>query len=262
MSEVTVRARGVGVDLGGVPVLRDVDLDVRPGDFLGLVGPNGAGKTTLLRALLGLVPLAEGSVELCGTSPRRATRRVAYVPQRHAFVWDFPISVEQVAMTGRVRHVGWLRGPRVHDYRCVRRALRRVEMADLSARTIGDLSGGQKQRVLIARALAAEPDVLVLDEPFTGVDMPTQELLTILLRDLAREGMTVVTTTHDLAGAMATCSRIGLVNRGIVAEGTPEDMRDPELWMRAFGVSAGSPLLASVGAHVDVVDDDWEEVAC
>lgn len=261
MSERVVSARGLAVDLGGRRVLSDVDLDVAEGELLGLVGPNGAGKTTLLRGLLGLVPLSAGESTVCGTSPRRAHRRTGYVPQRHTFAWDFPVSVEQVVMTGRVRHVGWLRQPGVGDFKAVRRALRLVEMEDLARRTIGELSGGQKQRVLIARALATHPRVLFLDEPFTGVDVPTQELLTDLLARLADDGVAVLMTTHDLAGAMATCHRVALVNRGIVAQGSPEELRDPETWIRAFGVRAGSPLLASIGlAPLPVAAA--EEIAC
>lgn len=263
-AEALVRARGLTVDFGPRRVLADVDLDVAPGEFLGLVGPNGAGKTTLLRGLLGLVPLAAGTSTIDGVAPRKAWRKTGYVPQRHTFAWEFPISVEQVVMTGRVRHLGWLRTAKAADYRLCRRALERVEMADLAQRTIGELSGGQKQRVLIARALATSPRVLFLDEPFTGVDMPTQELLTTLLRELADEGVAVLMTTHDLSGAMATCSRIALVKAGIVADGSPSTMRDPRLWMDTFGVSADSPLLASMGmaqlagGHCD----DEEDRAC
>ncbi|GAB3708614.1 anchored repeat-type ABC transporter ATP-binding subunit [Mariniluteicoccus flavus] len=261
-----VDVRGVAVDLGGRRVLSDIDLAVDAGELLGLVGPNGAGKTTLLRTLLGLVRPVAGTVTVEGRTPARASRRLGYVPQRHEFAWDFPISVEAVVMSGRVRHIGWLRQPGVADHRLVRRALARVRLTDLADRTVGQLSGSQRQRVLIARALATDPSILLLDEPFTGVDMPTQELLGELFRALAAEGTTVVMTTHDLADAMASCDRICLVNRRIVADGTPDDVRDPELWMRAFGVSATSPLLASVGAATSspatVPTDSREDVAC
>lgn len=239
---------GVAVDLGGRRVLHDVDLHVAPGELLALLGPNGAGKTTLLRTLLGLVRAAEGKVRVAGQEPGRGWRHVGYVPQRHEFAWDFPITVEDVVMSGRTRHIGWLRRPGRDDHRAVRDALRTSGMADLADRTVGELSGGQRQRVLIARALATRPTVLLLDEPFTGVDMPTQEQLTELFIELSRSGTTLVMTTHDLAQAMATADRVCLVNRTVIADSTPEELRDPAMWMRAFGVSGSSPLLTIVGA--------------
>lgn len=254
---------GLDVDLGRRRVLSDVNLSIDAGQLVSLVGPNGAGKTTLLRALLGLVPTRAGQIRVQGKGPRQASRYVGYVPQRHNFAWEFPISVEGVVMSGRVRQVGWLRQPRGVDYQAVRRALKRVEMSELAERTVGELSGGQRQRVLIARALATEPTALFLDEPFTGVDVPTQELLTVLARELSHEGTTVLMTTHDLPAAMATSDRVVLINKGIVAAGTPAEVSDPSLWMRAFGVSAGSPLLASIGSVLgDGHHDDEEAVAC
>lgn len=236
------------VRLGGRPVLRDVTLEAPSGEFCALVGPNGAGKTTLLRAILGLVRTSGGTVTIGGEPSTQWLRRIGYVPQRHAFAWDFPIDVENVVLSGRVRHIGWLRRARVRDHVLVGRALEKVSMSDLAKRPVGELSGGQRQRVLIARALASDPKLLLLDEPFTGLDMPSQELLTTLFTALAAEGTTVLMTTHDLPAAMATCERVTLINRTVVASGTPEQLRrHPKLWMRAFDVSADSPLLSSVG---------------
>jgi manganese/iron transport system ATP-binding protein len=231
-----IAVENLAVQLGGRIVLEDATLTVPPGELIGLLGPNGAGKTTLLRAALGLLKPLRGRVIVGGD--------LGYVPQRHEFAWDFPISVEDVVMTGRTGRLGLLRRPGVTDWQAVDEALERVRMGDLRDRTVGELSGGQRQRVLVARALALRPSALLLDEPFTGLDVPTQELLSELLESLAREERAVLMTTHDLAGAMDGCDRIALLNRTIVAVGTPAELADEdELWMRTFGIGERSPLL-------------------
>jgi manganese/iron transport system ATP-binding protein len=240
---------GLTVRLGGRTVLDDIDLRVDHKDFIGLVGPNGAGKTTLLRAVLGLVPRAAGTVEVEGRPVSRIRHRIGYVPQRHEFAWDFPVNVENAVLSGRVRRIGWLRRAGVGDYRAVNAALARVGMTDLRHRPVGQLSGGQRQRVLVARALALDPGILLLDEPYTGLDVPTQELLTELFTELSQEGRAVLMTTHDLVAAMHTCSRLCLVNRTVIASGTPDGLRDAELWQRAFGIRPGSPLLTALGVE-------------
>ncbi|WP_275002349.1 anchored repeat-type ABC transporter ATP-binding subunit [Promicromonospora iranensis] len=251
---VVLEVHDLAVVLGGRPVLNDVRLEVAEGELLGLVGPNGAGKTTLLRAVLGLVP-SSGRISIAGQDVHRGrkrtrsaavTRSIGYVPQRHEFAWDFPVTVEEAVLTGRVTRIGWLRGARAEDYREVRRALDRVEMTHLRKRPVGELSGGQRQRVLVARALALNPRILLLDEPFTGLDVPTQEHLTELFRELADEERAVIMTNHDLLGAVHACDRLCLLNRSVVASGTPAELAGPEPWMRAFGVSAGSPLLTAI----------------
>lgn len=245
--------RDVSVELGGRLVLHDADLDVDAGELVGLIGPNGAGKTTLLRSVLGLVRRRSGQVLVDGAPGGPGSGAVGYVPQRHEFAWDFPVSVEDAVLSGRVRRVGWLRRPGVADYRAAREAIDRVRMTHLRKRPVGELSGGQRQRVLVARALALEPRVLLLDEPFTGLDVPTQELLTDLFAELAREdGKAVLMTTHDLVAAMHTCTRICLLNRTVVATGTPAEVRDPDVWMRAFGITPGSPLLTALGLSTTV----------
>jgi manganese/iron transport system ATP-binding protein len=241
---------GLSVQLGGRRVLRDVNLSVDTGEFVGLIGPNGAGKTTLLRTILGMIRPERGSVHVNGRAPARTRSSVGYVPQRHEFAWDFPISVEDAVMTGRVRRIGWLRRPAQRDFEAVADALERVHMSHLGARPVGELSGGQRQRVLVARALALQPGLLLLDEPFTGLDMPTQELLIELFRELATEERAVLMTTHDLIGAMHECSRLCLVNRTVIADGAPRDLKTPEVWMDTFDVKAGNPLLSSLGVTV------------
>lgn len=182
-----------------------------------------------------------------GQPPARAFRDIGYVPQRHEFAWDFPISVEQVVLSGRTRQIGWLRSPKRADLAAVGEALELAGLADLSSRTVGQLSGGQRQRVLIARALASRPSVLLLDEPFTGLDVPTQDLLTDLYGTLAGRGVTVVMTTHDLAQAMLHSDRVVLVNGTIVADGHPDELRDLGLWQQVFGLTNESTMFAGLG---------------
>ncbi len=249
MTGPDLEVSALAVELGGRLVLHDVDLTVDAGELVGLIGPNGAGKTTLLRSVLGLLTPRTGTITIQGRPPQEVRRTVGYVPQRHEFAWDFPISVEEVVLSGRVGAVGWLRRPGVEDYRAVREALQRVHMLDLRRRTVGELSGGQRQRVLVARALALRPRLMLLDEPFTGLDIPTQELLMDLFTQLSAEGQAMLMTTHDLLGAMHSCDRLYLVNRTVIGSGRPDQLVDPAVWVRAFGVREDSPLLATLGVR-------------
>ena len=237
------------VDLGGRAVLREIDLDVADGEFVGLIGPNGAGKTTLLRAVLGLVATRSGTVSVAGRPVRSTRSAIGYVPQRHEFAWDFPTSVELAVMSGRTGRLGLWRRPQVEDWLAVADALERVQLDTLSDRPVGELSGGQRQRVLVARALAMRPILLLLDEPFTGLDMPTQELLSKLFGELAAEGRAVVMTTHDLLGALHGCSRLVLLNQRIIADGTPATLRHRSSWIETFGISDDSPLLRLIESN-------------
>ena len=235
-SEAQVTIDDVSVVLGGREVLTGVTTTLARGEFAGLIGPNGAGKTTLLRSVLGLVPTASGIISVLGDRPGSHRNRVGYVPQRHDFAWDFPISVERAVMTGKVRQVGLFRQPREDDWRDVHRAIDRVDLGDLRDRPVGELSGGQRQRVLVARALALGPAVLLLDEPFTGLDVPTQRLLTDLLRELADEGHAVLMTTHHLADAAKSCDRLLLIDRRVLADGTPAEVMRADGWRASFGL--------------------------
>ncbi|GAA3661425.1 anchored repeat-type ABC transporter ATP-binding subunit [Microbacterium marinilacus] len=239
-----LEVQNVSVELGGRPVLQGADLTARSGELVGLIGPNGAGKTTLLRTILGLLSPTDGRVSVDGHPAKPGRTAIGYVPQRHDFAWEFPISVANVVATGLTGKLGLLRRPRVADWEAVADALDRVRMTDLADRPVGQLSGGQRQRVLVARALVLRPSLLLLDEPFTGLDMPTQDLLSELFTGLAHEGHAVVMTTHDLVGALDTCDRIALLNRTVIATGTPAELAaDPGVWMAAFGVGPESALL-------------------
>ncbi|MEU4657841.1 anchored repeat-type ABC transporter ATP-binding subunit [Streptomyces sp. NPDC023723] len=240
-----LRITGATVALGGRTVLERADLSVGAGELVGLIGPNGAGKTTLLRAALGLVALASGEVTVANRTGRRAGEGVGYVPQRHEFAWDFPIDIAGAVLTGRTRRIGWLRRPGAADRAAVDEALELTGLTALRRRPVGELSGGQRQRVLVARALAAGPRVLLLDEPFTGVDVPTQELLNELFGRLAAEGRGLLMTTHDLAAAARTCGRVVLLNRTVVAAGGPELLADPDQMLRAFGLDRAIGTVAA-----------------
>ncbi|XIE81274.1 anchored repeat-type ABC transporter ATP-binding subunit [Streptomyces sp. SBR177] len=231
-----LRAEGVTVALGGRIALQDAHLSVGPGEPVGLIGPNGAGKTTLLRAVLGLVPLTAGRILVTGRPVSQARGIIGYVPQRHEFAWDFPVDIAGAVLSGRTRRIGPLRRPGAADHAAVDRALELTALTDLRRRPVGELSGGQRQRVLVARALAAEPRILLLDEPFTGVDVRTQALLNELFGRLAEDGTALLMTTHDLASAARTCARIVLLNRTVVAEGGPDVLADPDRMLRAFGL--------------------------
>ena len=252
MTDPILSVTGVHVTLSGRHVLQGVNLFLRPGEFVGLIGPNGAGKTTLLRSVLGLIPVRAGTISVAGAttaSKRRKAGVVGYVPQKHQFAWDFPISVRDAVLNGRAATQGWLRRKKVSDYEAAARAIERVRLTDLADRPIGELSGGQRQRVLVARALAIDPRILLLDEPFTGMDVPSSEQLLELFGDLAADGLCVLMSTHDLPQARYSCQRLILLNRTVIAEGRPGDLATPEPWMETFGVREGSPLLASVGVN-------------
>jgi manganese/iron transport system ATP-binding protein len=244
MSASGLLVADLSVELGGKLVLEHADLCVDRGELVGLIGPNGAGKTTLLRTVLGLLRPVAGRVLVDGRSARPRRSPIGYVPQRHEFAWEFPISVAHAVMTGLTGRLGLLRRPGESAWQAVADALDRVRMNDLADRPIGQLSGGQRQRVLVARALALRPSLLLLDEPFTGLDMPTQELLSTLFSDLAREGRGILMTTHDLPSAIYLCDRLALLNRTVIATGSPDQLAaDPAAWTATFGVGENSALL-------------------
>lgn len=248
-SQAALKTSSLAVELTGRRVLSDVHLEVKRGELVGLIGPNGAGKTTLLRTILGVQSTAAGHIRIEDRSPRPGRTPIGYVPQRHEFAWAYPLTVEQVVMTGLTGRLGLLRRPRREHWEAVADSLDRVHMIDLAKRPIGQLSGGQRQRVLVARALALQPSLLLLDEPFTGLDMPTQELLGKLFAAIAHEGKAVLMTTHDLLGAIDLTDRLVLLNRTVIAAGSPSELvADKESWKDTFRVSDSSPLLRMISA--------------
>lgn len=222
--------------------LEDITFEVRPGERIAVVGPNGAGKSTLFRLIAGTLGPERGDIRIFGQAPGGHIC-IAYVPQRSQIDWTFPVNVEEVVMMGRVGQIGLLRRPSRHDKSIVRSSLERVGAADLAAKQIGALSGGQQQRVFLARALAQEAELLLLDEPLNGLDIPTQEAILGILDDLRADGVTVLLATHDLDLAAERFDRIMLLNHRIVAYGPPASV------LRADN------LLSAYGGHVHVIED-------
>jgi ABC-type Mn2+/Zn2+ transport system ATPase subunit len=220
-----VELQHVTFGYGAVPVLNDVSLHLHPGQFAALVGPSGAGKTSLLKLILGVLRPSQGRVLISGEAlSGRPSPRVSYVPQLETVDWNFPVTVEQVVLMGCVRQSNWWPWPSVDDKRRLAVVLERLGIAQFAKRHIRDLSGGQQQRIFLARALIAEPDLLVLDEPTSGVDMRTAENVLHLLADLNRQGITILMTTHDLNAAAAHLPWVICLNQRVVAEGAPEDV--------------------------------------
>jgi ABC-type Mn2+/Zn2+ transport system ATPase subunit len=209
----------VSVRYDSDPALDDISFQVPHGAQVAVVGPNGAGKSTLIKALVGLLPLHSGEIRVHGLPLRAHRDCVAYVPQRSAVDWSFPVSVYDTVMMGRYGRQGWMGRATPADRAAVSAALQQMGLADLQRRALGDLSGGQQQRVFLARALAQQPHILLMDEPFTGVDAATQETTLALLDELKRQSVTVLVSTHDLNMAAQRFESVLLLNRRLVAFG-------------------------------------------
>jgi len=226
------------VSYEGRPALDAVTMHVPHGAQVAIVGPNGAGKSTLFKAMVGLLPLRGGRVLLHDRAPGGQADPIAYVPQREEIDWSFPVTVSDVVMMGRYGRLGWLRRPQAADREVVARCLDELGIADLAGRTIGELSGGQQQRVFLARALAQEPHVLLLDEPFTGVDVNAKETILDLLARLRERRITVLVSTHDMQTAADRFELVALLNGRLVAYGSPPEVFTPEHISAAFGGQA------------------------
>lgn len=217
-----VEVRHLTVSYGPKPALLDMSLCVDKGLLVGVIGPNGAGKSTFIKAILGFVPRDVGEVLIDGVDAEKAKGRVAYVPQRGAVDWDFPITVGEVAMMGRYNGLSWYQSPGPADYEAVEEALRMVRMTEFTDRQIGQLSGGQQQRVFMARALAQGSDILLLDEPFAGVDAATERAILDVLERAKKAGKTLVVVHHDLTTAAEYFDRLALIKQRLFAYGPPE----------------------------------------
>lgn len=217
------------------PVLWDVDYDAPANALVAIVGPNGAGKSTLIKAALGLVPRASGLVEFWGEPYKRVRDRVAYVPQRESVDWTFPVSALDVVCMGRYRRVGWLRPVSRMHKKAAFECLDRVGLADLAHRQISQLSGGQQQRVFLARALAQEADLYVMDEPFAGVDAATERAIVALLRELREAGKTAIVVHHDLQTVPEYFDHALLLNMRVVAAGPVEEIFTRDNLHKTYG---------------------------
>jgi ABC-type Mn2+/Zn2+ transport system ATPase subunit len=233
--EKAVEIRSLDVAYNRRLAIEDVALSVPKGAMVGVVGPNGGGKSTLLKAVLGLVPRLRGTVEILGRPVDRRTRRlVGYVPQREEVDWNFPVSAFDVVMMGRVTSTTFLGRPTAHDKELAWEALKTVGMEKYADTRIGEFSGGQQQRIFLARALAQEAEVLLLDEPVSGVDAPSQHEIFDLLRSLKGAGKTVIVATHDLSCVAERFDLALLLNRHTVAFGRPEEVFTPELLNKTY----------------------------
>jgi manganese/iron transport system ATP-binding protein/manganese/zinc/iron transport system ATP- binding protein len=222
------------VNYGTVPALLDITLQIPTGKLVGVIGPNGSGKSTLIKAMLGFLKPDVGSVEVFGQSIANAKSRIAYVPQRREVDWDFPITVGEVAVMGRYGKRRWWQDLTAEDYRWAQESLAKVRMEKYSNRQIGQLSGGQQQRVFLARALAQNADILLLDEPFTGVDMSTEGAILSVLKEYQSQGKTVIVVHHDLSTAAEYFDLLVLVKQRMFAFGTPKSVLDPELLCEVY----------------------------
>lgn len=243
MTEPAVSIAGLSVRYGAVEALRDVSVDVPVGRITGLLGMNGSGKSSLFAAIMGTVKPVAGSIHLFGLPPSLARKRtlVSYVPQSEAVDWDFPVSVADVVMTGRYGHLGLTRSPRPADRQAVEAAIERVDIVDLARRQIGELSGGQRKRTFIARAIAQDARLLLLDEPFAGVDAGSERSIVGLLRELRAEGRSILISTHDLAGVPELCDEVVLLQNRVLFHGPTAEALTPERLALAFGLrSTGS----------------------
>jgi len=235
---------GLCVHLGGTVALDSVSFSLSRGDAVAVVGPNGAGKSTLFRAIAGIVDIASGNIRVYGSSPDGHTC-IAYVPQSSLVDWSFPVNVLDVVLMGRTRRIGMFRRPGRADRRLAYQCLEMVNMEELAERQIGELSGGQKQRVFIARALAQDAEIVLMDEPLTGLDVGSQEGILGLLRGLTERGVTLLVSTHDLDVAAKQFARIMLLNRRLVAFGSPAAVMRAELLLPTFGGHASVQAVAA-----------------
>lgn len=234
--------RDLTVRYGTVTALRDVTLEVQSARITGLIGMNGSGKSTLFAAVMGRVKAASGDIRVFDDSPLRARKggQIAFMPQAEHIDWDFPLSVRDVVMTGRYGRLSLTRRPRAIDRDAVSDALERVGMADFAGRQIGELSGGQRKRVFLARAIAQEARLLLLDEPFAGVDAASEAAIISLLRELRDDGCGILISTHDLAGVPELCDDVVLLRNRVLFHGDVTDALAPENLARVFGLEAAT----------------------
>ncbi len=233
-STTAIDVRNLTVSYGPVPALLDISVQIPEGKLIGIIGPNGSGKSTLIKSMLGFVRPDVGAVEVFGQEIASVKGRIAYVPQRGTVDWDFPVTVREVAAMGRYGKRRWWQDLTKEDYRLAGEALEKVRMSDFANRQIGQLSGGQQQRVFMARALAQNADILLLDEPFAGVDAATESAILDVLEDTKAAGKTVVVVHHDLATAAEYFDLLLLLKQRLFGFGAPAQVLDPKLLAEVY----------------------------
>jgi manganese/iron transport system ATP-binding protein len=236
MNDIAISLQGVSVRYGNNHALKDATINIPYHSFTGVIGMNGAGKSTLFKVIMGLVSADKGTIKICGDDPKTAQKHghVAYVPQSELVDWDFPVSVYDVVMMGRIGTQNIFKTASGVDHTAVKESLERVNMTKFKDRQIGELSGGQKKRVFVARALAQGADILLLDEPFAGLDATTEKSLIALFIKLKEDGKTIIIATHDLLSLPDTCDHVALVKSTIVGFGPTKEVFTRELVEKTF----------------------------
>jgi ABC-type Mn2+/Zn2+ transport system ATPase subunit len=227
--------RDLGTGYGPTFSMSGISFRVGAGEVVGLIGPNGSGKSTLLKTIAGVLRPFAGEILLGGEDIRKQAARIAFVPQREEVNWDFPVTAMNVVLMGRYRSVGWLRRPAASDHRAASEALERLGLGGMSDRHISQFSGGQQQRIFLARAMVQDPVVVLLDEPFTGIDQQNRAVFHTAIRDFAARGVIVLMATHDLDEVQATCSSVCCLNRRLVAFGPTATTYTPAVLRETFG---------------------------
>jgi len=238
MTEVVLNITNVTVSYGGraaEPAIENVSLTLHSGRIVGILGPNGAGKSTLIKAALGLVEMTSGEVTLFGQPLSRVRNQVVYIPQRGSVDWDFPVTVSDVVLMGRYGRLGLFGRPSKKDRAIAHNAMEKMGILPLADRQISEMSGGQQQRAFLARALAQEGDLLLMDEPFVGVDAATEAVIVTLLQEMRDSGKTVVVVNHDLHTAKRYFDELVMLNKHLVAHGPVEQVFTPEVLTRTYG---------------------------
>jgi len=237
------------------PALYGIDIEIPEGQLVGIIGPNGAGKSTLIKAIMGLLPISAGWVKVFGKSYREHCQRVGYVPQRESVDWDFPVNVMDVVLMGRYGRLRLAQRPTRHDREVALDCLDKVKMLPFANRQIGNLSGGQQQRVFLARALAQESDLYLMDEPFVGVDAATESAIVEILRELISRGKTLLVVHHDLATARNYFDMLMLLNMRLVAFGPTAEVFTPEILQTTYG---GRLTILSDVAQTLAMESDFD----
>lgn len=239
--KIVLKVEQLTANYDKTPVLWDINFAISRGSLVGVIGPNGAGKSTLLKTLLGMIEPLSGSVEFFGKPISKVRQKVAYVPQRNSVDWDFPLTVKDVVLMGRYGHLGWLKWPSAEDRKIAHEAMEKVGMLPFADRQIGQLSGGQQQRVFIARALAQDAEIYLMDEPFAGVDNATENTLITLFEELREQGKTLMIVHHDLSTVERYFSWLLMLNTCLIASGPVSEVFHRDHLLRTYG--KGSMLL-------------------
>lgn len=229
-----ISVRDLSVSFHGKEVVQQVSFDIQTGKMLGIIGPNGAGKSTLIKAILGLVPMNTGKTRVFDAPIQKARKTIAYVPQRNDIDWDFPITVLDVVLMGTYPSLGLIKRPRKTEKNWALQCLAKVGMEAYQKRQIGELSGGQQQRVFLARALAQKADIFLLDEPFVGIDITSEEMIVSILKELCSQGKTIAVVHHDLSKAKAYFDDLLLLNKQVIHHGQTADVLNPVILAKAY----------------------------